>query len=68
MGHASRLAHQKPDNVMADYGSDNRGHMWNWQADTIYGSYWCNGPKFRGNWGAPIVRVPDSPFLWDQPS
>ncbi|QEN86769.1 hypothetical protein FZC33_10715 [Labrys sp. KNU-23] len=76
MGHACRLSHQQDSagsatarNIM--YSLDFKGltHLWGWQVDTIYDSYWCNGRK-PSNWWDRISNAklpPDHPFLWDEP-
>lgn len=62
IGHACRLAHQKPEsNVMCEYG-DGR-NFWGWQIDSIYDSYWCSGPKPDAWWEyKPLPEF--HPFLW----
>ncbi len=77
IGHACRLAHQQNEipaqptqeasavyrNLMSYLNQHDR--LWGWQADTIYDSYWCTGPR-PSNWWVRDVRMPAGhPFLWE---
>ncbi len=39
--------------------------LWGWQVDTIYDSYWCNGPRPKNWWdhGSPLTA---HAFLWEE--
>lgn len=43
-----------------------RDQLWNWQVDTIYRSYWCNGLPPRNWYNVALGPLTGSAWLWDE--